>query len=61
MKTNIEKGLASHSSIMVFPQELTDECEEELTVVSSKRTLQKLRKMKNSTNKKYKKTDHALL
>ena len=60
MKTSIEKGLASHSSVMVAPQELTSECKEGWTVVPSKRTLQKLRKLKNSTNRKCKKsTDHT--
>ena len=54
MKTSVEKGLASHSSIMVAPQELTSECEDGWTVVSSKRTLRKLRKMKKSTNQKCK-------
>ena len=59
METSVVKGLASHSSIMIAPQELTSECEEGWTVVSSKRTLQKLRKIKKSTNKKYKSTDHT--
>ena len=45
MKTSVEKGLASHSSIMVAPQELSGDKEEGWTVVSSKRTLRRLRKI----------------
>ena len=56
MKTSVEKGLASRSSTMVATQELTSEGEEGWTVVSSKRTLQNLRKIKNSTNQKCKKS-----
>ena len=45
MKTSVEKGLASHSSIMVAPQELSGDNEEGWAVVSSKRTLRRLRKI----------------
>ena len=62
MKTNAEKGLASHSSNMVAPQELASECEEGWTVVSSKRTLRKirkLRKLRSNSIKSSKSTDHS--
>ena len=62
MKTNVEKGLASHSSNMVAPQELASECEEGWTVVSSKRTLRKirkLRKLRSNSTKSLKSTDYS--
>ena len=45
MKTSVEIGLASHSSIMVAPQELSGDNEEGWTVVSSKITLRRLKKI----------------
>ena len=52
MQTSLEKGLASHSFIMVASQELTGDYEEGWTVVSTKKTLQRLRNIsKNNTTK----------
>ena len=52
MKTSVEKGLAFHSSIMVALQGLTNDSEKGLAIVSSKRTLRRLRKIsKNHTTK----------
>ena len=44
MKTSFEKGLASHSSIMVDPPELTGDNEEGWTVVLSKMNFKEIEK-----------------
>ena len=52
MKTSVEKEFAYDASIMVASQEITGECEEGLTVVSSIRTLRRWWKIsKNNTAK----------
>ena len=52
MKNNIEKGLASHSSIMISAQELSGDCEEGWTYGASRETLRRLRKIsKNNATK----------
>ena len=54
MKTAAETGLASHSSNMVAPRDFNRETEEGWTVVTSKRTLLKIRKAKKNIKKNYK-------
>ena len=44
MKTEVEKGLASHSSNMVTPRDCRREPEDGWTVVMSKKNLRKTRK-----------------
>ena len=52
MNTCVEKGLTSHSFIMIAPQEITGDNEEGWIVVSSRRTLRRLRKIsKNQPTK----------
>ena len=60
MNTSVEKGLASHSSIMVAPQELSGDNEEGWTVVSSKRILEEIEKDLQATSNKQQKVLVAL-
>ena len=46
MKTEVEKGLASHSSNMVVPHDYHREPEDGWTIVTSKKNLRKIRKSK---------------
>ena len=52
MKTEVEKGLASHSSNMVAPHDYHREPEDGWTVVMSKKNLRKTRKNKKNDFKK---------
>ena len=52
MKTEVEKGLASHSSNMVAPRDYHREPEDGWTVVMSKKNLRKTRKNKKNDFKK---------
>ena len=53
MKTEVEKGLASHSSNMVAPRDCHREPEDGWTVVMSKKNLRKTRKNKKNDFKKF--------
>ena len=52
--TEVEKGLASHSSNMVAPRDFHRETEQGWTVVTSKKTLRKFKKNKKNIEKKSK-------
>ena len=52
--TEVEKGLASHSSNMVAPRDFHRETEQGWTVVTSKKTLRKFKKNKKNIEKQNK-------
>ena len=52
--TEVEKGLASHSSNMVAPRDFHRETEQGWTVVTSKKTLRKFKKNKKNIDKNHK-------
>ena len=52
MKTEVEKGLASHSSSMVAPCDYHREPEDGWTIVTSQKNLRKTRKNKKNDFKK---------
>ena len=55
--TEVEKGLASHSSNMAAPRDFHRKTEQGWTVVTSKKTLRKFKKNKKNIDKKHKKQE----